>query len=176
MIKIWFLFLLSCFYLCAISQPNKPLQGYVALQYTRTLEDITKGNNPWGIGGGFQLHWRPTKFIQAVGEVSGDLYLEDDKVGRSGPGGQLLPEVGSISKLLIGPALRISPCVNAAVTCGPSFTGGRAYFTLKPALHLFLNKRQSAFAKAAYIHVNNRGSTIREDFISYSIAIGVKAF
>jgi hypothetical protein len=177
MAKFYLLLLFCCSTLCVFSQRRQKFRGYITFQYTKTLEDLTRGNNPWGMGTGFQLYWHLTGIFQPVADVTGDLYLEDDKVLRgAGVSGERLPTVRAISKVLIGPSLNIGRYINASVVAGPSFTGGDAYFTVKPSLQIFLNKRQSVFVKASHIHVDNRGLVTTGDFISYSLGLGFKVF
>jgi hypothetical protein len=68
----------SCLFVAGFAQSNKKFATYLAVQYNHTLSDLTKGNNPNGFGLQTVLHtqtiFRPTL------ELTGDLYLYDDKV------------------------------------------------------------------------------------------------
>lgn len=150
--------------------------GYVTVQYTKTINDLTKGNNPWGIGTGLQVFFNTSKLFRPLAEVTGDIYLEDDKTLLLGPNGEAIPAISTISKILLGPSLQLGNFTNVAVAAGASFTGMDIYLTLKPSLHIFLNNSQSVFFKIAYIHVYDRGNVIKQDFTSWSTGFGLKVF
>ncbi|MEJ7822682.1 MAG: hypothetical protein WKF85_10200, partial [Chitinophagaceae bacterium] len=87
--------LLLCLILTqSFSQSQSKISTYLLTQYNNTLYDYTAGNNPWGIGLGLQTFLNnKTKFKPTI-ELTGDVYLEDDKVFRSNPDGSF-PENGN---------------------------------------------------------------------------------
>ena len=102
--------IISTFILCIIltrsfGQTQKKVATYLLTQYTKTLDDRTIGNNPWGIGLGVQAFFNiKTKFKPTI-ELTADTYLEDDKVLRlnsADPTATKIKDVRGMINLLAG--------------------------------------------------------------------------
>lgn len=161
----------SCFSFACFAQKRDIIDGCIIFQYTKTIDDLTKGNNPWGAGTGLQAWFNVGRWCRPIVEVTGHIYLEDDKIFRSGSNDEAMLKITTISKIFLGPALQVGTFANLSLATGTAFTGGNVYTTLKPSLHFFLNKKQSVFFKLSYIHIYDRGYMITEDFTSYAAAV-----
>src|SRR5665647_352067 len=98
---------ISIFLLCFIltqtfGQTQRKVTTYLLTQYNKTIYDKTLGNNPWGIGLGVQTFFNNiTKFKPTI-ELTGDIYLEDDKVFRANSDGTPINDVGGMVNLFVG--------------------------------------------------------------------------
>ena len=172
--------ILLCFILTqSFSQTQRKISTYLLTQYNNTLYDYTSGNNPWGIGLGLQTFLNnKTKFKPTI-ELTGDVYLEDDKVFRSNPDGSF-PENGNevrgMINLFVGSSFHPNQSIYLSLVAGPSFISGQTLLGIKPSFGFFFSKNQRWTGKVSYINVFNRTKIIDEDFGSLSLAIGVKLF
>lgn len=79
--KISLFLLFFCSAISVLAQAPHKLSLYLAPGTCITVKDITLGNNPWSFDLTLKGYWNlPGKFKPTL-SVSGDLYLEDDKVG-----------------------------------------------------------------------------------------------
>ena len=176
--------LIMPFFLCFILTPSfgqtqRKVSTYLLTQYNNTLYDYTANNNPWGIGLGLQLLFNnKTKFKPAI-ELTGDVYLEDDKVFRSNPDGSF-PENGNdvrgMVNLFAGSSYHPNQRIYISFVAGPSFIGGQTLVGIKPSCGFYFSKNQKWTGKVSYINVFNRTKIVNEDFGSFSIALGVRLF
>ena len=79
--------LIQTFFLCfilifAFGQKGRKTSLYLEGPYNQTISDVTKGNNPWGMGLGLQMFFRQTSLIKPTVELTADTYLMGDKVYR----------------------------------------------------------------------------------------------
>jgi hypothetical protein len=164
------------FWTAGYSQAEKKISVYLLTQYNKTIVDQTKGNNPWGVGLGLQaLFNNHTKFKPTV-ELTGDVYLENDKVGRLYSDGTDLPEVGAMTNLFAGASFFPSGNIYLSFLAGPSFINGETLFGIKPSLGFYFSKSKKWTFTASYINIFNRGYATGEDFGSISLAIGFRVF
>ena len=172
--KIIATFLLCFIFVFAFAQSTKKISTYLLTQFNTTLYDVTKGNNPWGIGLGLQTFLNTnTKFLPTV-ELTGDIYVADDKIFRVAVVGT--DDVSGMVNLLIGTSFNPTRNFYVSAVIGPSFISGQTLFAIKPSLGFYFSKSQRWTGKLSYINVFNRGNAIREDFGSLSLALGVKLF
>ena len=176
-----FFIVLFTFFLVTKSfgQTQRKVSTFLLTQYNSTLYDYTKGNNPWGIGLGLQTFFNnKTKFKPTI-ELTGDIYLEDDKVLRSNPDGSFPKnsnDVGGMVNLFVGSSFHPNQSIFLSFVAGPSFISGQTLFGIKPSLGFYFSKKQRWTGKVSYINVFNRTKIINEDFGSLSLAIGLKLF
>jgi hypothetical protein len=179
MLKIFTTFLL-CFLLTqTFGQTPKKVSTYLSTQYNKTLYDYTSGNNPWGVGLGLQAFLNNrTKFKPTI-ELTGDIYLEDDKVLRSNPDGSF-PENGNdvrgIVNLFAGSSYHPNQSIYLSLVAGPSFISGETLLGIKPSFGFYFSKNQRWIGKISYINVFNRTKINNEDFGSLSLGIGARLF
>jgi hypothetical protein len=176
--------IITTFLLCLLlTQSFGQTQGKVSTslltQYNNTLYDYTIGNNPWGVGLGLQTFFNnKTKFKPTI-ELTGDIYLEDDKVFRSNPDGSF-PENGNdvrgMVNLFVGSSFHPNQSIYLSLIAGPSFISGQTLVGIKPSFGFYFSKNQRWTGKVSYINVFNRTKIINEDFGTLSLAIGVKLF
>lgn len=168
--------ILFCFILFnSFGQTTKKISTYLSAQYNKTTRDITLGNNPWGGGLGLQAYlnnkskWRPTI------EITGDLYMEDDKVLRMDDAGKEIPDVRAMVNVFGGTSFQATKNIYLSVVAGPSFTSSGC-FGLKPSIGFYFCRNQRFTAKFSYLNVFNRDQETHQDFSSYSLSLGVKLF
>ena len=172
--------LLCCFMLTqSFGQTKGKESTYLWGQYNHTLYDYTIGNNPWAVGLGLQTFFNnKTKFRPTI-ELTGDLYLMDDKVFRLNPDGsypQREITVRGMINLFVGSSFDFNRNVYFSFVAGPSFIQGQTYLGIKPSLGFYFSKNQKWTGKASYINVFNRTKMIKQDFTSLSFALGVRIF
>lgn len=161
----------------AFAQQRKPA-GYLLFQFNGTMYDQTLGNNPWGMGIGFQAFLnKNVKFTPTI-ELTADVYLANDKVLRRSGGGwpETYKTVQSMSNLFIGYAYQATQNFYLSFSAGPSLITGDALLGIKPSLGFHFSKNKKWIGKLSYIHVFDREKITKKDFGSYSLAIGYKLF
>ena len=178
--RILIIALLHCFILTqAFGQTQRKLSTYVSAQYNKTLYDRTIGNNPWGIGLGLQAFFNnKTKFKPTI-ELTGDIYLEDDKVLRLNPNNTIptnYNDVRGMVNLFVGSSFHPTRRVYLSFLAGPSFISGQTLLAIKPSFGFYFSRNQKWTGKVSYINVFNREKSTKEDFGSISLAIGLKLF
>lgn len=172
--------LIFCFILAqCFSQTQTRVATYLQAQYSHTLYDYTKGNNPLGLGLGLQTFLNnKTKFKPTV-ELTGDFYLVDDKVFRGNPDGGF-PEddntIDGVVNLFAGTSFHPTQSTYLSLVAGPSFISGQILIGVKPSFGFYFSKTQNWTGKISYINIFNRTKIVNEDFGSLSFAIGLKLF
>jgi hypothetical protein len=157
-------------------QSEKKVTTYLFGQYNKTIYDATLGNNPSGIGLGLQAFFNSkTKFKPTV-ELTGDIYLQDDKVLRTDASGTPYHDVRNMVNLFIGSSYSLTQDVYLSFVAGPGFTSGQILLGIKPSLGFYFSKNQRWTGKLSYINIFNRDKTTKEDFGSINFAIGLKLF
>ena len=177
--KIIATFLFSFILILPLAQAQRKVSTYLLTQYNRTIYDATFGNNPSGIGIGLQTFFNnKTKFKPTI-ELTGDIYLEDDKLIRLNPDGTIptkYNDVRGMINLFFGSAFYPARNIYVSLVAGPSFINERILLGLKPSFGFYLSKNQRWSGKLSYINVFNRDKIRKEDFGSVSVAIGLKLF
>ena len=177
--KIIMTFLLCLILAKNFGQSQKKLLTYLFTQYNNTLYDITKGNNPWGVGLGLQTFFNNwTKFKPTI-ELTGDIYLEDDKTLRLNTDGTVpanYNDVRGMINLFIGTSFHPTKNIYLSFVAGPSFISGQTMLGIKPSIGFYFSKSQKWTGKVSYINIFNRDKITKEDFGSLSLAIGLKLF
>ncbi len=162
-----------------LAQTQKKLSTYLSTQYNNTLYDYTSGNNPWSLGFGLQTFFNnKTKFKPTI-ELTGDIYLEDDKLYRLNPDGTIPKEdntVGSMINLFVGSSFHPTQSIYVSLLAGPSFISGQTLLGIKPSFGVYFSKTQRWMGKISYINVFNRTKITGDDFGSLSLAIGYRLF
>jgi hypothetical protein len=139
------------------------------------MYDVTKGNNPWGIGLGLQTFLNnATKFKPTI-EVTGDIYLENDDVFWTNSGIEI-NDVRGMVNLFIGTSFNPTQNIYLSFVGGPSFIRGQTFLGIKPSFGFYFPKSQKWIGKISYINIFNRDKTTKQDFGSLSLAIGLKLF
>jgi len=171
---------LCCFILTqSFEQAQRKLSTYLLAQYNHTLYDYTIGNNPWGTGLGVQAFFNNKSKFKPTIELTGDIYLEDDKVLKLNPDGSIPKEdntVGSMVNLFAGSSFHPTQSIYLSLVAGPSFISGQTLLGIKPSFGFYFSKTQRWTGKISYINVFNRTKVAKEDFGSFSLAIGLKLF
>ena len=172
--------LLLCFILTnTFGQSQRKVSTYLLTQYNKTIYDRTIGNNPWGAGLGLQSFFNnKTKFKPTI-ELTSDIYLEDDKVLILNPDGTIptnYNDVRSMVNLFVGTSFNPTQNIYLSFIAGPSFIGGQTMLGIKPSFGFYFSKSQKWTGKISYINIFNRDKIAKEDFGSFSLAVGLKLF
>lgn len=173
--------LLFCFLLTqSFAQTERKVSVYFLTDYTKTLHDYTKGNNPWGVGLGIQAFLNNSSKLKPTIEATSNIYLESDKVLYSNPDGSWPKDgndVGSMTNLLAGASFHPVKSAYVSFMVGPSFISNETLLAIKPSIGLYFLPNQRMTAKLSYINVFNRTKGIDNgDFNSLNFAVGVKLF
>lgn len=168
---------LLCFLLTQLfGQTQKKVSTYLFTEYNKTITGATLGNNPSGIGLGLQAFFNnKTKFKPTI-EITGDIYLEDDKVYRTDLNGTPLNDVPGMVNVFIGSTFQPTKNFFLSFTGGPSFIGGETLFGIKPSIGFYFSKNQRWAGKVSYINIFNQDKITKEDFGSISLSVGLKLF
>jgi|SRR6185437_12018969 len=157
-------------------QTPKKLSIYLLAQYNKTIYDMTSGNNPWGVGSGLQVFLNnETKFKPTI-ELTGNIYLEDDKVLRTNQDGSAINDVRGMVNLFAGTSFNPTHTIYFSFVGGPSFIGRQTFLGIKPSFGFYFSKSQKWTGKISYLNIFNRDETTKEDFGSLSLAIEFKLF
>ena len=163
----------------SFGQTQRKISTYLLTQYNKTIYDRTIGNNPWGVGLGLQSYFNnKTKFKPTI-EITGDVYLEDDKVLRLNPDGTVptnYNDVRGMVNLFIGTSFSPTRNIYLSLVGGPSFISGQTMLGIKPSFGFYFSKSQKWAGKISYINIFNRDKTTKEDFGSLSFGVGLKLF
>lgn len=170
----------SCLILMlSFGQSKSKLSAYLEAQYNKTISDYTIGNNPWGMSLGVQvfLH-NKTRFTPTM-EITATAYVEDDKVLRLNPNGSTSSDEYSfngMSNIFVGSSYSPNQNIYLSLVAGPSFISGQTYFGIKPSFGFYFSPTHKWMGKLSYINVFNRYKVTKDDFSSFSLAIGLKLF
>jgi hypothetical protein len=157
----------------SFGQSPSKFSSYLMFSYKQTLQDQTLGNNPWSLGLGMEgCILNKSSFIPTL-EITGDLYLEDDKVLRLDQEGKAIPSISGVINLFGGSLFKPTPWMFIGFSLGPSFMNGKAFLGIQPALGFFFPGNQRWLAKISYIDVLNRGT---EDFKSLRLSLGFRLY
>ena len=168
---------LLCFIVTNIfAQSKRKVSTYLQANYNQTLNDITIGNNPWGAGIGLQTFINTKTVFKPTIELTGDLYLMDDKVYRMNADGTPIETVEAMVNLFAGTSFNATKNIYISVVAGPSFIHGKTLFGLKPSLGFYFSKSKRGTGKISYINIFNRDRLTKQDFNSVSLSLGFKLF
>jgi hypothetical protein len=163
----------------AIAQPHQKTTTFLLAQCNITAHDRTVGNNPWGAGLGIQTFFGSKTKFKAVVELTGDVYLVNDKVLRVNTDGTSFTPVDDVPgmiNLFMGCSYQPDQHVYFSLLAGPSFINGSMLFGVKPCVGFYFSKTQRFMGKVSYINIFNRDKPTKEDFGSFSLAVGIKIF
>ena len=168
---------LICFTLTqSFSQTQRKVSTYLQGQYNKNIYDRTIGNNPWGMGLGFQLFLNNNSKLKPTIDLTADAYLEDDKVFRMNSDGTEIVDIGGMVNLFAGASYHPTKKIYMSLVTGPSFVSGQILLGLKPSFGFYFSDNQRWTGKVSYINVFNRDKKTKEDFGSISLSIGVRLF
>lgn len=174
--KLLTTFFLSIILTQSFCQVQRKVSTYLQGQYTKTLYDATKGNNPWGIGLGLQLFLHNHSKLKPTIDFTADAYLEDDKVYRTNADGTEMATVDGMVNLFAGASFHPTKKIYMSLVTGPSFVSGQTLLGLKPSFGFYFSDNQRWAGKVSYINVFNREQRTKEDFGSVSLSLGVRLF
>ena len=157
-------------------QTQRKETTYVLTQFNKTIYDRTIGNNPWGIGVGLQTFFNVKTYFKPMIELTGDVYLEDDKVLRLNPDGTAINTVRAMVNLFAGPSFHPTQNIYLSVLAGPSFITGQTLLGIKPSFGFYFSPLQKWTVKFSYINIFKRDKRTKQDFGSFSVAVGLKLF
>ena len=171
--------LLSFILVQTIAQPQQKATTFLQAQFNATVHDRTVGNNPWGAGLGIQTFFGSKTKFKAVVELTGDVYLANDKVLRVNTDGTSFTPVDDLPamvNLFMGCSYHPDQHIYLSLMTGPSFINGSMLLGIKPSFGFYFSKTRRFMGKFSYINIFNRDKPTKEDFGSFSLAIGLKLF
>ena len=169
-------FLLSFILMQTFAQSQKKVTTYLLAQFNKTIYDRTIGNNPWGMGLGLQSFLNVKTYLKPTIELTGDVYLEDDKVLRLNPDSTRINAISEMVNLFAGPSFHPTQNIYLSVLAGPSFITGQTLLGIKPSFGLYFSPLQKWTVKFSYINIFKRDKRTKQDFGSFSVAVGLKLF
>lgn len=173
LISTFFLFIICT---QVLAQKERKGSLYLQGQYNHTLSDVTKGNNPWGMGLGLQMFFRQASVVRPTVEFTADAYLMDDKVYRGYSDGTAIETVGGMVNIFAGASVHPIRNVYFSFVAGPSFVGTQTLLGLKPSLGFYFSNNQKLSAKISYINVLKREVRAKQNFTSISFTLGLKLY
>lgn len=175
-----FMTLFLFFSIFQLAAQQRLVNVYLQVEQNLTLYDITQGNNPHGIGLGAQAFLNTKSRFKATMELTGDVYMYDDKVLRTrgnSPGvwnnEDIIPDVPAMVNLFAGASWHPTKGFYMSVTIGPSFIGGNTYVGFKPAIGL-ITRNQRWMGKIVFINIFDRDFPTQSDFGTAGISIGYR--
>jgi hypothetical protein len=175
--KYFFSTLIACFILMQVAgQVDRKISGWIQGQVSHTLYDQTRGNNPWGLGLGFQAFWPEGSKWRLTMDFTGDLYPGGDKVLRLNPDDSPREDIGAVANLFGGVSFHPNDRIFLSLVAGESMIRNQLYFGIKPSLSYFFSDNQNWFGKLSFTNIFDRGSNRRDDFGSLSISVSVRLF
>ena len=174
--KVILAFFVSLILIQALGQTSKKLAIFLSTQYNKTISDRTLGNNPWGIGLGLQTFFNKKSKFKPMIDLTGDIYLENDKVLRQNADGSPINDVRGMVNLFIGSSYHPIKSIYVSFVSGLSFINKQALIGIKPSLGFYFSKTHRWTYKVSYINIFNRDKPTKENFNSFSLAFGVKLF
>jgi hypothetical protein len=145
-------------------------------QYTGTIDDVTKDNNPWAMGVGVQSYFNNNSRFRPTLDITADIYLEDDKVMRYYPDGTVMDDLGGVVSVFAGAAYFLGNRTYVSFVMGPGFTEGQTNFGIKPSFGFYFSERKRWTGKISYINLFNRDNRYGQDFTSISFTLGVRIY
>lgn len=141
--------------------------------YDKTISDATLGNNPWSLGLGVLVCYKTKTTLKPTIELTGDLYLEDDKIQRYSTNGQALTRVNGIASCLAGTSFQLTRNFSLQFLLGPSLINGAALITIKPSASYYFASNHRWAVKVSYLNVLNREN---QSFSSVGLSVCLRLF
>lgn len=160
----------------ASAQTPRNAALFVESNYSQTLSDITKGNNPWLLGVGLQLFLSQKSIFKPSVELTASMNMMDDKVYRTYNDGTPIPTVGGMVNVFAGISVHPLQKMYLSFLAGPSFVGRQAHFGVKPSVGFYFPSNQKFLAKISYLNILNRDLRTKQDFSALSLSLGYKLF
>ena len=174
--KVILTFLVSLILIKTFGQTSKKVTLFLLTQYNKTISDRTIGNNPWSIGLGLQTFLNNKSKFKPTIEITGDIYLENDKVLRLNIDGSPISDVRGMVNLFLGSSYNPIKNIYVSFEAGPSFINSQALIGIKPSLGFYFSKTHRWTGKVSYINIFNRDKAAKDNFTSFSLAVGLKLF
>jgi hypothetical protein len=153
------------------AQLRKHFITHVFIEYTGTVRDPNKGNNPWCMGIGLNHTIQNRYFVKPVLEMSAALFLASDKVFRMFPDGSEINSIYSLVNFLGGPGFRISKNIQVQMVGGISLVNKTARWATEPSFS-FLSNRQQWRLQLSSKTIYNRIRGFKENYQGLAISIG----
>lgn len=177
MLKILCSVILFLFSAKGFAQSPSAFSVYFQAQFNHTIKDITKRNNPNGVGVGALAFIEGVKYVKATAELTADAYIGGTKDLLLNPDGSTPnPPIalGGMVNLFVGPSIHPAKFIYLIAAAGPGLVGGRVLLGVKPSVGFFFGPNQKWTAKASYIDFKKRNKAYEEDFTSWSVSVGIK--
>ncbi|HYF32168.1 MAG TPA: hypothetical protein VD993_13690 [Chitinophagaceae bacterium] len=167
--------LLLCF-LVAISfgQTQRKISLYLSGEYTETLYDRTRLNNPWSAGLGVQGFLNNTSKFKPTIDITATVFLMHFNILYLDESGKPLDGADGMVNAFAGVSYHPTKIIYASLVGGPSFINGETHFGIKPSFGVYFSRKQKLTAKVSYLNVFNRINS--EDLGAINISLGVKLF
>jgi len=175
MFKLLAISFFSLVYSVSFAQ-HKQISIYLNGQFTNTLYDKTAGNNPWAVGVGVQGYFNSKSTFRPTIDATTDIYLADNKVMVINPDGTSPEDLGGVVNLFGGVSYLTKNQIYWSLVMGPSILNGRTCFGIKPSFGFYFSARERWTGKISYINIFNRDKASGHDFMSISLALGVRLY
>lgn len=171
--RAFFILITSLFFFKTDAQSPYRFSVFLAPGTSITKTDITKSDNPWAFDLTVKTYWNlPGRFKPSL-SISGDLYLDSDKLGYLYPNNQEIPTVSAASYILPGLAFQVYQSLYVEVSGGPAFINRQVYGTLEGGITLLFPQNQRWRFALSYVQVNQREG---QQFRSIKYTIGLRLF
>jgi hypothetical protein len=168
--------LVSFIVLTLSAQKQRKISSYLNVQFNTTLQDATIGNNPWGAGIGLQTFFKNKTTFKPTIELTGAIYLADDKVYRMNADGTPIDDIESMVNLFAGTTFTATQNIYFSIVGGPSFINEQTLLGIKPSVGFYFTKSKRGTANISYINIFNRDRVTKQDFGSVCLSLGFKLF
>lgn len=156
---------------------QRKFSTYLQAQFTGTVYDYTRQNNPWAIGLGLQTFLNTKSNFKLVLDITGDAYFANDKVLRLNPGDVLMAEpISGVVSILVGASYHPSENIYFSYLSGASFINGNTHFAIKPSIGYYFSTNKKWMSRLSFTNVFRRHKESGDDFGSISLSVGMKLF
>lgn len=152
------------------------ISTYLSASYSQTLYARTFQNMPWGVGTGLQTFLNTHSKFKPTIEVTGDVYIANDKINYLAPDGKSLESIDHVVNIFAGSSYALSRDVYVSFLSGPSFINGHTLLGIKPSLGFYFSENKRWTATISYLNIFHRKASGNTDFGSLSFSIGRKLF
>ncbi len=160
----------------AFGQSGKKVTAFILSQFNQTIYDNSISNNLWGLGAGAQFFYNNQSNFKPTVELTGDLYLENDKVLRTNPDGTVLETANGMVNLFAGTSYFFTKHIFASAVAGPSFINQQFFVGIKPSIGFYFSANKKWMGKLSFLNIFNRDNINHKDFGALSFAIGFRLF
>jgi len=111
--------LISTKVVCA--QNKQWLSLYAGINNSATIEDVTRQNNPWGLGVFTSAYINAGGWLRPAIEMSAEMFPKDEELHFADGSDGEMPRIDAIVNLMAGAAIQFERFLSIGAVTGPAF-------------------------------------------------------